>query len=159
MFAEIDDAVSGNNAREMDDVPLEGDCRVLRGARDAMATSRVADNPEVDCLKRQGYQEGAPKPGGRERWNNGTRRRGTNFHIEKTDEGGWKLAGDNGEQGYESRFRLSHGLYCFDSGRYATCTQDDSHFCSSELVAVRGLLEERRMCFLGRLRPLPFIPR
>ena len=91
VLAEIDDTVPRYNPRKMKDVPLKCDRSVLRCARDAVAASRVADDPEVDDFERQGYQESTPEPGGENPGDERTRGRGTISHIKKTDEGGLRL--------------------------------------------------------------------
>ena len=86
VLAEIDDTIPRYYPRKMKDVPLKCDRSVLRCARDAVAASRVADDPEVDDFERHGYQEGTPEPGGKNPGDERTRGRGTISHIRKTDE-------------------------------------------------------------------------
>ena len=85
MFAKQNAVIAGDDSGEVEEVPLEGDCGVLGGARDGVGVRRVADYPVVDGFKRQGYQQGEPEP-----WVTGS-------HI-RTDgemgvEVGWKTQG------------------------------------------------------------------
>jgi len=54
VFAEVDAAVAGDDAGEMEYVPLESDGGVLGCAGDGVRASGVADDPEVDGFKGQG---------------------------------------------------------------------------------------------------------
>ena len=47
VFAEVDAAIAGDDAGEMEDVPLESDGGVLADARDRMSVGGVTDDPEI----------------------------------------------------------------------------------------------------------------
>jgi len=69
VLAEVDAPVPGDDAGEMENIPLERDGGVLRSSGETMASGRVADDPEVDDFERQGEKDG-------EQADEGTRGRG-----------------------------------------------------------------------------------
>ena len=63
VLADEDAAVANDDAGDVGEVPLERDGGDLGEARDGVVAGGISDDPEVDDLEGQGYQEGAPEPG------------------------------------------------------------------------------------------------
>ena len=59
VLTEVNAVVAGDDAGEVEEVPLEGDGGVLGGTGDGVGVSRVADDPVVDGFKGQRHQKGA----------------------------------------------------------------------------------------------------
>ena len=53
VLAEVDAAVAGDDAGEVEEVPLERDSRVLGGAGDGVGVGGVANDPVVDGFERE----------------------------------------------------------------------------------------------------------